>query len=299
MRNRRFSWPASVLAGAMLIPTIPVFAHGFAGERFFPPTITTDDPFAADELALPTISAIKGSDGTKEVDVGFELDKLILPNLSFGVSDTHVFLHPKDGRETNGWNNVELNLKYNAYVNEPHELILALGVRAELGGTGSQKVGRGAQTTFEPTFYFGKGFGDLPESFDMFKPLAVTGSIGQTFPTGGGDPNVLDWGFSVQYQLPYLQSRVKDFGLPQPLKNMIPLVEFAFSTSENRGGGITTGTINPGVLYETRFAQFGIEALIPVNRQSGAHVGAIFQVWIFLDDVMPKTFGHPVFGGER
>ena len=27
-------------------------AHGVVGERFFPATITTDDPFAADEMAL-------------------------------------------------------------------------------------------------------------------------------------------------------------------------------------------------------------------------------------------------------
>ncbi|MGA2246926.1 MAG: hypothetical protein ABSH48_18190 [Verrucomicrobiota bacterium] len=28
-------------------------AHGFVGDRFFPPTIATDDPFAMDELSLP------------------------------------------------------------------------------------------------------------------------------------------------------------------------------------------------------------------------------------------------------
>jgi hypothetical protein len=27
--------------------------HGFAGSRFFPATITIDDPFVADELSLP------------------------------------------------------------------------------------------------------------------------------------------------------------------------------------------------------------------------------------------------------
>jgi len=26
------------------------FAHGIAGQRFFPPTLTIDDPFVADEL---------------------------------------------------------------------------------------------------------------------------------------------------------------------------------------------------------------------------------------------------------
>lgn len=282
--------------------SLPAFGHGYAGDRFFPPTITTDDPFAADELALPTISFIKGSgDGggeTKEVDAGFELDKLILPNLSFGVSDTHIFLQPDHGKRTNGWDNVELNVKYNAYVNEPHEAIISFGLQTEIGGTGSRSVGRGSTTTFEPIVFFGKGFGDLPDSLAALKPIAVTGLAGQTFPTGGDESNVLEWGFSLQYQLPYLQSHVKDVGLPKPLRDMIPLVEFSFETAENRDGrGITTGTINPGVLWETRFAQFGVEALIPINHESGNHVGAIFQVWIFLDDLMPKTFGHPIFGG--
>lgn len=296
MRTHFCALLACAFFGGLL--TRQVFAHGYAGDRFFPPTITTDDPFAADELALPTITAIKGDDG-KLVSAGFELDKLIFPNLSIGVGETHDFIHPDGGRQTNGWENLEMNLKYNAYVNEPHEFIFALGLDAEIGGTGTRHIGRASVSTIQPTLYFGKGFGDLPDSLGALKPFAVTGVIGQSFPTGGGDPNTLEWGFSLQYQLPYLQSHVKDIGLPKPFKDMIPLVEFAFSTPENRGGGQTTGTINPGVLYETKWAQFGVEAIIPVNRASGVHVGVVFQTWIFLDDLMPKLFGHPVFGGEQ
>ena len=40
----------------------PAFAHGYAGKRFFPATITTDDPFVADELSLPTVLYIKNND---------------------------------------------------------------------------------------------------------------------------------------------------------------------------------------------------------------------------------------------
>jgi hypothetical protein len=81
---------------------------------------------------------------------------------------------------------------------------------------------------------------------------------------------------------------------------MIPLVEFNLQTAENRiGAGQTTGTINPGVLWETDYAEFGVEAVVPVNSHSGAHIGAIFQVWIFIDDLFPKTFGHPLFGGRE
>src|SRR5207302_1908001 len=125
----------------------------------------------------------------------------------------------------------------------------------------------------------------------------LTGTIGQSFPTQAQDSNVLEWGFAFEYSLPYLQSHVADIGLPEPFKNMIPLVEFAMQTGENRDDrGITTGTINPGVLWETPQFQLGAEALIPINNESGNHVGVVVQMWIYIDDLFAKAFGHPIFG---
>jgi hypothetical protein len=78
---------------------------------------------------------------------------------------------------------------------------------------------------------------------------------------------------------------------------MIPVVEFSMETPENRGPlGVTTGTINPGVLWESKYLQVGIEALLPVNRASGEHVGAMVTFEIYIDDLFPKLFGHPMFG---
>jgi hypothetical protein len=128
--------------------------------------------------------------------------------------------------------------------------------------------------------------------------LAVTGTLGQTFPTSA-EPNALEWGFALEYSLPYLQSQVKDIGLPAPFKNMIPLVEFSMSTPENRGGGPTTGTINPGILWGNRHLQIGAEAIIPLNKATGSEVGAVFQVQFFIDDLLPRWFGHPIIGGEQ
>ncbi len=280
-----------------------VFGHGFAGDRFFPPTVTTDDPFAADELALPTVSYVRngGSPGNREVDAGFEFDKLIIPHLSLGVSDTYSWFHPLPSLaapSTRGVQNLELNIKYELVVNPAHEFILSAGLKSDIGGTGSKEIGRDSFTTFVPTLYFGKGFGDLPDFVRFLKPLALTGSIGEELPTRAKAPNSLDWGLSLQYQLPYLQQHVTDVGIPVPFKNMIPLVEVSANTTENRGSPLTTGTINPGVLYETKYFQFGVEALIPMNHDSGDHIGAVFQIWVFLDDVAPKYFGKPLFFGE-
>jgi hypothetical protein len=278
-------------------------AHGIVGDRFFPPTIKTDDPFAVDELALPTISYFKNpssGDGpaSREVDGGFEFDKEIFSHFAMGISDTHAWQNPDRGRAFEGWDNLSLTAKYQFWQNDPHEMILAVGIESDIGGTGSKNTGD-SFSTFTPNFYFGKGFGDLPDPLSALKPFALTGVIGEDFPTGSNDPNALEWGFALEYSLPYLQRHVSDIGLPSPWKDMIPLVEFSMTTTENRGqGGLTSGTINPGVLWETPYFQLGAEALIPVNHESGDHVGFVVQMWIFIDDLFPKYFGHPLFGDQ-
>jgi hypothetical protein len=34
-----------------------------------------------------------------------------------------------------------------------------------------------------------------------------------------------------------------------------------------------------------------------VNSRTGAHVGVIGQLHFYLDDLFPKLFGRPLFGG--
>jgi hypothetical protein len=148
--------------------------------------------------------------------------------------------------------------------------------------------------------FFGKGFGDLPDNLAFLQPFAVTGTFAQTFPFKPESANSFQWGFAIEYSLIDLQQHVKDIGLPAPFKDMIPLVEFAMETGENRDErGLTTGTINPGVLWESRQLQLGIEANIPVNSRSGIHVGVTVQAWIYIDDLFPAVFGQPVFGARR
>src|SRR5271168_4930573 len=74
-------------------------AHGFVGDRFFPPTIATDDPFATDELSLPAVSIVENSAGggspqTQVIDTGFEFDKEILPRFAIGISDDYISQKP-------------------------------------------------------------------------------------------------------------------------------------------------------------------------------------------------------------
>src|SRR5215470_6202798 len=89
------------------------WAHGFAGDRFFPPTIQTDDPFAADELAFPTVSTFKNADSppTRETGLGVDFSKVIFPRFALGISEEYVHLAPEGQPSVDGWNNLNLSAK--------------------------------------------------------------------------------------------------------------------------------------------------------------------------------------------
>ena len=297
------------LAGLALTPRACP-AHGFAGARFFPATLTTDDPFVADELSLPTLSTIRTPDngGTREFDVSIDLSKRITPYLDIEIGVDDVNLFPRHGSNRTGFTNLELGSKFQAYTDEPHELILSLGMNIDVGGTGSRQVGRDPFTTWSPGIFFGKGFGDLPAGLPWLRPFALTGNVSVDIPTSvstraDGDvernPVSVETDFALEYSLIYLQEHVKNIGLKAPFDRLIPLVEFVVDTPVNRGqGGLTTGTVNPGVIWSGRFCQFGMEAIIPINERSGHNVGVLGQLHFYLDDLFPHSLGRPLFGGN-
>ena len=189
-----------------------------------------------------------------------------------------------------------------------HEAIVSAGVDWDIGGTGSRRVGAESFSTITPGIFFGKGFGDLPNDVKFLRPLAITGLVGYGIPTRSStttitdesdteverDPHTLEWGFAIEYSVPYLQSFVQDVGLKAPFNRMIPIVEFAMSTPLDRGQHGTTGTINPGIPWAGQSIQLGIEAVNPVNHRSGNSVGVLAQLHFFLDDLFPQTIGRPL-----
>src|SRR5438445_11750718 len=74
------------------------YAHGFAGARFFPATLSTDDPFVSDELSLPTVSTIRTPEngGTRETDISVDISKRITPEFAIEIGDPFTALNPRD-----------------------------------------------------------------------------------------------------------------------------------------------------------------------------------------------------------
>ncbi len=296
-------------------------AHGFAGDRFFPATLVTDDPFVADELSLPTVGTIRTPDdgGTRETTVSVDFAKRITEHFGIEIGDAYINRRPHGGSTVDGFDNLSLGGKYEFLRSDKHETILSIGLDVDLGGTGSKSIGRDAFTTYTPALFFGKGLGDLPQSLWLLRPIALTGLAGVEIPGSASSrtssiddatglreldvdrhANVFTYGFALEYSLIYLQEHVKDVGLKAPFNRMIPLVEFSFETPLDRGQrGETTGTISPGVIWSGRYCQIGAEATIPVNSRTGSNVGVLVQLHFYLDDLLPKVFGKPLFGGNK
>jgi hypothetical protein len=283
--SRRFG--AAVVAIA-IVSASQADAHGVVGARFFPATITTDDPFAADELALPTITGFN-----HETDYDFDYSKSIFPGFAVSVGIGYA-----DGKDASGWSNVSLTPVLELFRDEEHEAIASAGFIWEIGGSGSKSVAD-RSSTYTPELLFGKGFGDLPDSMALLRPFAVTGQIGFKIPGASSTSKAVEWGGAVEYSLLYLQTNVRDQGFSKFIEHLTPIVEFSFESPTDAGGGGTTGTINPGLIWSGHYTQFAAEAVIPANGATAKTVGFIAQAHFYIDDIFHDSIGRPIFGGTR
>jgi hypothetical protein len=294
--------------------SLPANAHCHVGNRFFPATITIDDPCVADELSFPTIAGFKNGDNpsAQELDVAGEYSKTI--TLHFGISFEEAWIHldPPGPEDASGFDNLGTSFKYQFVSDAARELAMSVSLDADWGGTGSSAVDAEPFTTLTPTLFFGKGLGFLQAP--ILRPLAITGQVGYAIPTKSStlgfdettglmgtapNPRSIVWGGTLQYSMPYLKSNVRDFGLPQFVNHLVPLVELDLSSEVSNFDGEerTTGTVNPGVIYVADKFQFAAEAIIPINRASGDDIGVVGQLHFYLEDIFPHSLGRPLFGG--
>jgi hypothetical protein len=302
---------------ALLAVSEPAYSHGIAGNRYFVGTLTFDDPAVADEAILPYYDYLSyPAQGSAVVEnrINWSFDRLLTPTLA--VTYDSGWLHQNwPVGQTSGFDSTDVGLKYEAYRNNQHEVLVAVGVAWGIGHSGSEAVGADQPNTIQPGVFFGKGFGDLPDGLSWLRPFAVTGAIVSQTPIGSAGkalaPNLttgkfqsvpnpavetLNWGFSIQYSTYYLTNRFNG-GPPkeEPLNQLVPLVEFSFDSPL---GQATGATINPGFAYAAVTWQVAAEVVVPLNGAGGSGVGFRAQLLLFLDDLIPSVFGKPLLSDK-
>jgi hypothetical protein len=293
----------AAISAIAALPSQQAFAHAVAGPRVFVNTNLIDDPGVGDEANFPLIS-LQSPDGKSWVtDANFEYDKTITENLGFGVGNDYNWItnDPNDFKKSHGgWNDLYVQLKYRWIVLPEHEFMSSVEVTQSFGRTGTVGIESGYDTTTISGF-FGKGLGDIP--FDPIRPFAITGELSfnmpNTGPIAGGNITTWSGGLTLQYSIPYLQSQIKDYGLPSILANLTPLVELYWTSAA--GSSALTPVSNPtsyllgtGAVWTGRYYAISAEVLWPLNGAAGHNIGVIGQFHLYFDDLFPNTLGKPI-----
>ena len=283
---------------AAFLALLPAAAAAYTavGDRIFPATILLPQAAPGDALYVtPSTRPVPGGNFT---NLTATLDKTLTERLGIGIQDGYNWIGRNNASTLVGWQNLLAYVKYEAILDPPHEFLFSIGTAHEFGGTGTRRVGAPENgATLVPTTFFAKGLGDLPIGY--FRPLGLQGFATYQLSSGAPRPDNFLAGLAVEYSIPYMQSKVRAFDLPDLLRGMTPIVETLVVTpTRNRGGSTTAVMVAPGVAYSGQGWQFAIEARVPANNAAGSGVGVLAQFSLSLDYFFPDSIGRPLFSGR-
>jgi hypothetical protein len=311
------AWRTTVPSFLFLLATCSEASAAYVGDRFFPSTLATTVPTPADFYNPPYFVRLPDTSTTPtthEIDIPTTYSRLVTRDLSVFFTETFRVLDDVNKGTRTGFDNFVIGAQYQLYANPEHQFVFTVGGTAAIGGTGSSQIGATSFSTLTPTFYIGKGFGDLPDSVAWLRPLTVSATVAvavptesvslttTTLPSGATtlsetiNPKILQLGFALEYSLVTNQytAGANRTGTRYP-EGWVPLVEFTTSTPLNGpNAGRTTGTVNPGVIWVNRYLQVGVEAIIPIDAHSGRDVGARAQAHLYLPAIFADL--KPIFG---
>src|ERR1700687_6154628 len=323
------AWRTTAVPGfLLLLATGSEVSAAYVGDRFFPSTLATTVPTPADFYNPPYFVKLPDTATTHEIDIPTTYSRLVTKDWSVFFTETFRILDVANKGRLSGFDNLVIGTQYQLYTNPEHQFVFTVGGTAAIGGTGSPGIAS-SFSTLTPTIYIGKGFGDLPDSLAWLRPLTVSGTVAVAVPTASTslgtidslradagaftslmtvpsgattlsetiNPKILQLGFALEYSLvSNMYTGANRTGTRYP-QGWVPLVEFTTSTPLNGPlAGRTTGTVNPGVIWVSRFLQVAVEAIVPMDGRSGRDLGVRAQAHLFLPAIFPDFYGKPIFG---
>lgn len=285
------------LVVALVAPASDCLAYTAAGDRIFAatgilPQIAPTDQLYTWAWTVPLAGGATGAP-SQATNVGAVYEKTITERLGIHFQNSWFRIDRTRAGSLHGFQNFETELKYLTINDHAREFLLTLGVNREWGGTGAARIGASPDGATTPRVYFGKGLGDLDLGY--LRPFALTGFFGYQFADSQPRPDLVTTGFAVQYSIPYLQSKVQSFDLPELFRGMTPMTEVLFTVPAGRSfGARTTILVAPGLNFAGDGWEFIIEALVPATRATAAGAGVRAQLHLSLDFLFPDTIGRPL-----
>jgi len=329
------AWRTLIPSFLLLLATCSEGWAAYVGDRYFPSTLATTVPTAADFYNPPYFVKLPDTattPSTREFDIPTTYSRLVTKDWAVFFTETFRVIEDANRGTRSGFDNLVIGTQYQLYTNPEHQFVVTVGGTAAIGGTGAPGIAS-TFSTLTPTVYIGKGFGDLPDSLAWLQPLTISAtaavavptdastltstSLGSvnlpletgtfnsltTLPTGPTtlaatvNPKILQLGFALEYSLVTNEYTGPNRTGTRYPQGWVPLVEFTTSTPLNGPlAGRTTGTVNPGVIWINRYLQVAAEAIIPMDAHSGRDVGARLQAHLYLPAIFPDFYAKPIFG---
>jgi hypothetical protein len=292
-----------------------LWAHGVVGKRLFVEPMATEDANVFSEYDVIVPSYVSGDEG-KELELGSSITLQLTENLGLEIEGEWVSLDLEEGSSESGMANPEAVLKYAAFSSPEHEWIATVALDVAFPYGGAEEIWGEEFWAFGTGLFYGKGFGDLPESLSYLRPLMLQGDAvihhhltqegggaDGTTDLGGGIEsfNTLSYNFAIYYSVPYLQQFVKDVGIPWPFSRLFPMVELNYERVLNGPeAGSLEGFARPGLLWVGKSVELGLAAVVPVagGVKDEVDIGVTGIVSLYLDDLFPTVFREPLLYGE-
>ena len=130
-------------------------AHGIAGNRYFPGTLTFDDPAVADEAVVPDFSSwdhpAAGADATDN-RINWSFTRLLTPTVGFVVDSSWMDRNWGVARRA-GSDVTTLGLKWEVYRNNPGEALISASLGWGIAHSGAQGIAANAPDTIKPGIF--------------------------------------------------------------------------------------------------------------------------------------------------
>src|SRR6201993_1456427 len=159
----RSAWRTAIPGFLLLLPTCSEGSAAYVGDRYFPSTLATTVPTAADFYNPPYFVKLPDTAATREFDIPTTYSRLVTRDLAVFFTETFRVIEDANMGTRSGFDNLVIGMQYQLYTNPEHQFVVTVGGTAAIGGTEASGIAS-SFSTLTPTVYIGKGFGDLPDT---------------------------------------------------------------------------------------------------------------------------------------
>jgi hypothetical protein len=242
------------------------------------------------------LSVSGGVDRTQNFE-SLYLEKTISSKSSFSLFVGYQRLE-QEGEFTSasGFTNLGLAYKRVLVTIPRHEFVFTISPSIELP-VGSRSIGSESHPRAGGDLLFQKGFGDLPDSLRMLRPLGVEGDAGWESKVTGARDDLLSANFELEYSLEYLDANVAGGAVPSALHDLTPHLDFDYAQylSAHRNSSQPDFELTPAIAWMNSIFEVNLGVQVGVNRASRG-TGSVAFVWLIgvsYDQLVPALGWNP------